>query len=82
MNVDIPGFLKAEAQVLTPSTLRWKIGKCLNKFYQSDVGKRLFAEAPAIAKENIPIGMAWGRDAAQRAMAKAVDKLRAQGVKI
>ena len=81
MNADIPGFLKAEAQVYATHFTLEDL-QALNKFYQSDVGKRLIAEAPAIAKENIPIGMAWGRDAAQRAMAKAVDKLRAQGVKI
>ena len=56
--------------------------KALEQFYETPVGQKTITELPAIAKEVVPLGMAWGRESAMEALPKVIEKLRSQGVKI
>ena len=51
-------------------------------FYQTPVGQKIITEQPKIVKEVLPIGMAWGRQAAEQVLTRIVEQLRKQGVKI
>ncbi len=54
----------------------------IEQFYQSPAGQKVIAETPAIIKEAVPLGIAWGREAAAEVLPKVIEKLRAKGVKI
>src|ERR1700704_6721436 len=49
----------------------------LAAFYDTDVGKKYISLVPAIIKESVPIGAAWGREAGARAAQRAAERLRA-----
>jgi hypothetical protein len=54
----------------------------IEAFYQTPAGQKIVGETPKIMKEVLPIALAWGRQAAQEALARIVEQLRKQGVKI
>jgi hypothetical protein len=49
-------------------------------FYESDLGRRMVAEMPALAQESVQIGMQWGRDLAPRVEAVLQERLKAEGL--
>jgi hypothetical protein len=54
----------------------------LAAFYRSDLGKKYVSELPVIAKEMAPIGAEWGRNIAQKAIGRAMERLKKQGVQL
>ena len=54
----------------------------LAAFYRSDAGQKYLAEIPAIAKETAPVGIAFMKGVIAQEIEKAVENMRAQGVKI
>jgi hypothetical protein len=54
----------------------------IEAFYETPLGQKIVTEQPKIVKEVFPIGLAWGRQAAQEALTRIVDQLRKQGMKI
>jgi hypothetical protein len=54
----------------------------IEQFYQSPTGQKVIAETPDIMKEAVPLGVAWGHQAAIEVLPKVIEKLRAKGVKI
>lgn len=55
--------------------------KAIDAFYQSPAGQKIVSETPKIFQETAPLGMLWGRHAAQAAMQRVMEQLRAKGVK-
>jgi hypothetical protein len=56
--------------------------KAIDAFYQTPAGQKIVSEAPKIFRETVPLGALWGRQAAQAAMQRVIEQLRAKGVKI
>jgi hypothetical protein len=54
----------------------------IEAFYESPIGQKIVVEQPKIVKEVLPVGIAWGRQAAQQALERIIEQLRKQGVKI
>jgi len=54
----------------------------IEQFYQSPAGQKVITETPAIIKEAVPLGIAWGRASAAEVLPKVIERLRAKGVKI
>ncbi len=54
----------------------------IEAFYETPLGQKIVTEQPKIVKEVFPIGIAWGRQAAQEALVRIIDQLRKQGMKI
>lgn len=52
------------------------------KFYQSPLGQKFIRETPLILKETLPLAEQWGQKVGEQAAINAIEKLRAQGVKI
>jgi uncharacterized protein len=52
------------------------------KFYQSPLGQKFIRETPLILKETLPLGEQLGQKVGEQAAINAIEKLRAQGVKI
>ncbi len=55
--------------------------KAIDAFYQTPAGQKIVSETPKIIRETAPLGMLWGRQAAQAAMQRVMEQLRAKGVK-
>jgi hypothetical protein len=49
-------------------------------FYESDLGRRMVAEMPALAQETIRVGMQWGKDLAPHVEAVVRERLKAEGL--
>jgi len=81
MKASMPKMLALNAQVYA-SHFSLEELKSIEAFYETPAGQKIVAETPEIVKEVFPIGMAWGRQAAEDAMARITEKLRKQGVKI
>jgi uncharacterized protein len=56
--------------------------KAIDAFYQTPAGQKIMSETPKIFRETVPFGALWGRQAAQAAMQRVIEQLRAKGVKI
>jgi hypothetical protein len=54
----------------------------LKAFYASPLGAKTLKEGPAITKEMFTLGQAWGLAAGRSAAQRAVETLRAKGMKI
>lgn len=54
----------------------------LAAFYETPLGQKIITEQPKIVKEVLPIGIAWGRQAAEQVLQRIIEQLRKQGVKI
>jgi hypothetical protein len=76
---DMDDLIKATARLyeehFTESELR-----TVTEFYRSDVGKKYIGAMPALLKESVPLGAAWGKEAGARAAQRAAERLRANGV--
>jgi hypothetical protein len=81
MQKELPQLVAVNAQLYASHFTLDEL-KAIDIFYQSAAGQKMVAETPKIIKEEAPLGMMWGRQAAQTAMERVIDKLRAQGVKI
>jgi hypothetical protein len=55
--------------------------KAIDAFYQTPAGQKIVSETPKIFRETVPFGALWGRQAAQAAMQRVIEQLRAKGVK-
>lgn len=78
---ELPDILKLEAEIYSDHfTLAELQG--LKDFYGSALGRKMVAEMPRIAGDIAPLSMAWGQHAGQLAMARTVEKMKAQGVDI
>ena len=56
--------------------------KQLAAFYNSPVGKKTVSSAADIAKESLPVGMAWGLSIGTTAAQRAKEVVRSKGMKI
>jgi len=50
-------------------------------FYQTPLGAKLIAKMPAIAQDSMAVGMKWGGEIAQKAMAKMEAQKKKEGQK-
>jgi hypothetical protein len=66
---------EAWATAMTPAELRE-----LTAFYDSAIGKRMVAVTPQVMNNLMALGMRWGQQVAQDAIAKHRDTLRARGL--
>ncbi|WP_458096375.1 DUF2059 domain-containing protein [Roseomonas sp. WA12] len=66
---------EAWATAMTPAELRE-----LTAFYDSAIGKRMVAVTPQVMNNLMSLGMRWGQQVAQDAIAKHRDALRARGL--
>jgi len=81
MRKDIPTMLSIQARIFAEHFTLDEM-KSIGEFYKTPAGQKAISELPAIAKETLPLGMAWGKHAAEAALPRVIEKLRAQGVKI
>jgi hypothetical protein len=81
MRSGLPKMLALNAQIYASHFTLDEL-EAVESFYETPAGKKVIAETPNIVKEVIPLGMAWGRQAAQQALEHVTEKLRKQGVKI
>ena len=66
---------EAWATAMTPAELRE-----LTAFYDSAIGKRMVAVTPVVMNNLMALGMRWGQQVAQDAIAKHRETLRARGL--
>jgi hypothetical protein len=81
LNSETPDMLKLEAEIYADHFTFEEL-RGLQAFYASDLGKKMVAELPGILADVAPVAMAWGQHAGQVAMARVVEKMKAQGVDI
>lgn len=81
MRKELPQLLTVNAQVYA-SHFTLDDLKAIDAFYQTPAGQKIVSESPKIIRETVPIGMLWGRQAAQAAMQRVIKQLRAKGVKV
>jgi hypothetical protein len=81
MKKNLPGMLAIQARVYANHFTMDELNN-IKAFYESPVGQKTITEAPKIMQETIPLGMAWGKQSAEAAIPRVLEKLRAQGVKI
>jgi hypothetical protein len=81
MKSRLPKMLIANARIYAAHFTLDEL-KAIDGFYQTPAGQKIIVENPKIVKEAIPLGMAWGREAATEALPRVMEKLRKQGVKI
>ena len=81
MKASMPKMLALNAQIYASHFSLDEL-KAIEAFYGTPAGQKIVAETPKIVKEVLPIGMAWGRQAAEEALARITEKLRKEGVKI
>jgi len=63
MRGGMPKMLAMNAQIYAGHFTLEEL-KSIESFYETPAGKKIIAESPQIVKETIPLGMAWGRQAA------------------
>jgi hypothetical protein len=73
----IDKMAEAWASALTPAELRE-----LAAFYASPIGKRMVAVTPQVMNQLMILGMHWGQQVAQDAIAKHSEALRARGLSL
>jgi hypothetical protein len=81
MRKELPQAIALNAQIYASHFTLEELN-AIEVFYQTPAGQKIVAETPKIVKEALPIGMAWGRQAAQEALGRILNQLRKQGVKI
>jgi hypothetical protein len=80
MRKELPPFVQASAQIYANHFTLDDL-KALDAFYQTPAGQKVVSETPKIFQETMPLGRIWGREAAQAAMQRVMEQLRAKGVK-
>lgn len=49
-------------------------------FYQSPIGKKLVERQPVVMQQSMQLGAAWGQAAAERALPKAIERMKQEGL--
>jgi hypothetical protein len=81
LNSETPDMLKLEAEIYADHFTLEEL-KELQAFYASDLGRKMVDQLPGILADVAPVAFAWGQHAGQVAMARVVEKMKAQGVDI
>jgi uncharacterized protein len=80
MMKSLPALLSAEACLYTQHFSRDELSQ-LADWYKSPLGLKMVAESPAIMKESLPIGRAWGEQAGRAAVERVIARYRNKGDK-
>lgn len=80
LHKELPQILTVNAQVYANHFTLDEL-KAIDTFYQTPAGQKIVSETPKIFREMAPLGMLWGRQAAQSAMQRVMEQLHAKGVK-
>ena len=80
MMKSLPSLLSAEACLYVRHFSRDDIS-ALVAFYKSPLGQKLITENPAIIKEALPLGKAWGEQAGRAALEHVIARYRNKGEK-
>jgi hypothetical protein len=81
MRASLPQLMEAQAYIYATRFSLEELQE-LVRFYESPIGKRLVTETPALARDSVQAGQAWGMASAKKALEKIIAQLRAQGMKI
>lgn len=80
MMKSLPALLSAEACIYVQHFSRDDLAG-LVALYKSPLGQKLITESPAIIKESLPLGKAWGERAGRAALERAIARYRNKGEK-
>jgi hypothetical protein len=54
--------------------------KDLLAFYQSPLGQKMVEKQPVVMQQSMQLGAAWGQAAAERALPKAIERMKSEGL--
>ncbi|HVE03713.1 MAG TPA: DUF2059 domain-containing protein [Rhizomicrobium sp.] len=78
MMKSLPILLSAEACLYVKHFSRDDLS-ALVAFYKSPLGQKLITESPALIKESLPLGKAWGEQAGRAALERVIARYRNKG---